>query len=196
MPGGTSINITESLSCIIDHVVSSSTKLGHINMKRVLVCVGSNRVRSRGGTYGKLVPLRFMNGHDVAVFNGKRYAIPHMFHNNERILYLIYFYMPKFFDLPPFEKLKVIFHELFHISPQFNGDIRRMGNVKSTHGFSKKHYDSQFFDELSSFHETVRNSDIYRILEMDSIMLHRSFKKVYARRVPMPRPVLMETQRS
>ena len=41
------------------------------------------------------------------------------------MLYILKFYLPRFQNEPFEEKLTTIFHELWHISSDFNGDIRR-----------------------------------------------------------------------
>jgi hypothetical protein len=124
------INITDRLTGIIREITRFSESFKHIDTERILVCTASNRSRSRGGTYGKLVPLKFKDGSPFMEYRNRVYTIPEIVLDDVKLLYIIYFYMPRFYDLNPLEKLNVIFHELYHISPSFNGDIRRMGKKK------------------------------------------------------------------
>ena len=39
------------------------------------------------------------------------------------MLYLLSFYLPRFLKLPWREKLATVIHELWHVNPQFNGDL-------------------------------------------------------------------------
>jgi hypothetical protein len=186
------INLTSHLTAIIADIVRRTPSLGHIDVGRVLICIGSNRSGRRGGMYGKLIPLRFENGTEIVRYRGRYYTLPAVSHNGADCLYIIYFYMPRFFDLPWKEKLRVIFHELYHISPRFDGDIRRMGAVKSAHGHSKKHFDSLYAAELAAFSEHVCSSPALAFLEMNTSALYGSYRKVTGVRMKSPKPVLLE----
>ena len=59
---------------------------------------------------------QFRDGAGELYHHGKRYTMPVVMCNGISQLYLIYFYFPKFFDLPAMEKLRVVFHELYHIN--------------------------------------------------------------------------------
>lgn len=58
------------------------------------------------------------------------------------MLYILNFYLPRFMDLSLTEKVTTIFHELWHISPEFNGDIRRFSGRCHAHSHSEKAYDA------------------------------------------------------
>jgi len=183
------INLSHALTAIMGLIVRSSPSLTHIDVSRVLVCIGSNRQGKAGGIYGKLVPLKFENGSEVLKHRGTLYGIPEISHNNRSLLYIIYYYMPRFFDLSWLEKVRVMFHELYHISPLFNGDIRRMGKVKKAHGHSKRHYDSLYKEELKSFLDHIRTSSHIDFLQMDSKSLFNRYRQVTGIRMKKPRPV-------
>lgn len=186
------INLTQHLTGIIAEIVRRAPSLGHIDVGRVLVCIGSNRSGRRGGMYGKLIPLRFENGTEIVRYRGRYYTLPAVSHNGADCLYIIYFYMPRFFDLPWNEKLRVMFHELYHISPRFDGDIRRMGAVKTAHGHSKKHFDSLYATDLKAFSEHIRGTSDMSFLEMNTGALYRRYRNVTGVRMKSPRPVLLE----
>lgn len=186
------INLSLALTAVIHDIVRSSESLSHIDVDSTLVCVGSNRGGRRGGLYGKLIPLRFENGSQILRYRGRIYTIPEISHNGRTCLYIIYFYMPRFFDLPLNEKLGVIFHELYHISPRFDGDIRRMGTVKKAHGHSKKHFDTLYDAELRSFIDTIDATAHYPFLALDTPALYRRYRRVTAVRMKHPRPVVVE----
>ena len=183
------INITDVITCLINEIAKSAPIFYHIDINRILVCVASNRRNCRGGTYGKLVPLRFESGLEIIKFSGKRYAMPSIVNNGVQQLYIVYFYIPRFFDLGALEKLRVIFHELYHISPKFNGDIRRFGREKTSHGYSKRRFDTFFEEDLNVFYEYVRNTPFMNFLRANADLLHRNFKRVLGRRMRLPKPV-------
>ncbi|HOT46700.1 MAG TPA: putative metallopeptidase [Spirochaetota bacterium] len=185
------IDLSLELTGIIQEIVARCLPLGHIDVNRVLVCVGSNRSGRGGGLYGKLIPLRFKDGSPVLQYRGRLYAIPEISNNGHSCLYVIYFYMPRFFDLPWEEKLRVIFHELYHISPRFDGDIRRMGAVKKAHGHSKKHFDSLYAPELRTFSMHLRDTPHMDFLSMNSRDLYSRYRRVTAVKMKHPRPVII-----
>ena len=186
-----SINLTDVLSLIIGEVRDFSQTFSHIDTDRITVCIASNRKNSRGAIYGKVVPTRFEGGEKHTKFRGKIYAIPEV--KREGILqkYLVYFYMPRFFDLSAEEKLRVILHELYHISPEFNGDIRRMGKGKFAHGHSRQSFDENFAADLEAFHEYIKETPYYKFLSLTSKELFASFDKVTGNRMKLPKPTVV-----
>jgi hypothetical protein len=186
------IDLSESLTVIIENIVHFSPTFKHIDVNRIIVCIGSNKTGGRGGIYGKLVPLKFADGSNYLKYRGTCYAIPEISKNGTTCLYIIYFYMPKFFDLPWDEKLRVIFHELFHISPHFNGDIRKMGNVKTAHGHSRKGFESLYKDELNNYLLYIQTSPHMGFLKMDTKSLFSRFKRVNGIRMKNPSPVIVK----
>jgi predicted metallopeptidase len=184
------INITDVLTDLIKEIIIRSHFFSHIDTTKLIVCLSSNKKNGRGSIYGKLVPFKFKNGSDTVTFKGKYYSIPRITNNGTDILYAIYFHLPRFFDLPADKKLNVIFHELYHISPDFNGDIRRMGNVKKAHGSSKKRFDLKFENEVKSFYEYISKTYFLDFLRMDSKSLKNKYH-IYARRMKIPKPIVI-----
>ena len=187
-----SINLTDTLSLITHEMITRTPEFSHYDINRMLVCCASNRSDSRGGIYGKLVPLKFENGSDIISFRGRLYTLPKIIHNNIEIKYLIYYYHPKFFDISAREKVNVMFHELYHISPEFNGDIRCMGKVRAAHGHSKKSFESRYLDFAENFYSFVKGTPYHAFLEMNSLDLQNTFKKIRCRRMKTVKPVPVE----
>lgn len=185
-----SIDLSLALSAVISEISFRSQTLSHIDPNRILVCVGSNR-RGGGGLYGKLIPLRFKHGEPLLRHRGRVYASPDITNNGHSCLYIIYFYMPRFFDLPWDEKLRVIFHELYHINPRFNGDIRRMGAVKIAHGHSKKHFNSLFDAELHAFKSHIHSTPHQDFLTLNTRELYARYRTVTAVRMKHPKPLII-----
>jgi len=187
------IDITKVISHLIADITSRVQIFEHIKPDRLLVCTATNRRKCRSGTYGKLVPLRFENGSEALNYKGKCYSMPRIINNGKQILYIVYLYIPRFFNLKPIEKLRVIFHELFHISPEFNGDIRRFGKIKISHGHSRKKFDSLFQNELNDFYNYIKMTRYIDFLEMDIDSLQKNFKKVLHRRMKVPKPLPIDS---
>ena len=187
------INITDVLTLIIREIVRFSPVFSHIDTDRLLVSLASNRSGGRGGAIlGKLVPLRFENGMKTMRYRGRLFTMPEIRHREIPQLYIVYFYTPRFFDLPAEEKLRVIFHELYHINPEFNGDIRRMGKKKAAHGHSRKHFDFHFIEEAEAFGSGIRDTGYYRFLSLSTKELEETFSRITGLRVKTPRPVAVK----
>src|SRR6185295_10224566 len=71
----------------------------------------------------------------------RRYRMPVLRHEGRDYLYILYFMLPRFHEEQDYhEKLATIIHELYHISPHFNGDIRRFPGKNFAHGHSREVY--------------------------------------------------------
>lgn len=184
-------NITDAFTLIMRDMIERTEEFKLFDINRILVCCSTNRNTSRGGIYGKLVPLKFENGNDIIKHKGYYYSIPRLTVNNVEILYVVYFYIPKFLDLPAEKKIDVMFHELYHINPDFNGDIRRMGKFKKAHGHSRKCFDEKYQEYAESFFNYIKNTPFIKFLEMDTKSLKNEFPAISYRRMKVPKPVLI-----
>jgi hypothetical protein len=96
------------------------------------------------GIFASLTPLRFKDGALTAKRRGRTYAVQRVCSPDGReMLYVLSFYLPRFQNLDLREKLITILHELWHISPHFNGDIRRHAGRYHAHSHSQCEYDRQ-----------------------------------------------------
>ena len=186
------INLTDVLSLIIHDMIRFTGEFRQFDMNRILICCATNRRDGRGATYGKLLPMRFKDGSSVIKYNDKYYTIPKLNVNGSEILYIIYFYVPKFFDLSARDKIKVMFHELYHINPDFNGDIRRMGKVKSAHGHSRKSFEEKYIEYAEDFFKKISAAPYCNFLAMNTDDLKKYFRKIQYRRIKQIKPVLLD----
>jgi len=186
-----SINLTDILTLIIHDMVESTDEFKLFDLNKILVCCASNRKDFSGATYGKLLPLRFKDGTEIIRHNGRFYTIPKLKINNTEILYIIYFYIPKFFNLSAKDKVNVMFHELYHINPEFNGDIRRMGNFKAAHGHSRKSFEEKYIEYADIFFDKIKDTPYHNFLLMNSEDIQSKFKKIKYRRMKSIKPVLL-----
>lgn len=191
-PSLKAINLSEFLHALIADACGRISSFSHIDAEKIHICISSNR-SGRGATFGKVVPLKFKGGEEVLYHRGKCYVMPKIEVNSTRILYLIYFYIPRFTDLAPIEKLRVIFHELYHIHPEFNGDIRRFGRSGSAHGNSKKKFDTQFEREVVAYSHAIRNTPVWEFLTLDTRKIFENYREVLSYRMKVPKPIILET---
>ena len=118
-------------------------EFSHVDMRRVAVTFAQAKKRVPHGLQAKLTPLRFEGGRTTTVRRGTTYAAPTLHDGRCEQLYILTFYLPRFLDHPPREKLTTVLHELHHVSPAFDGDIRRFPGRCYAHSHSQARYDAE-----------------------------------------------------
>lgn len=117
-------------------------ELAHIDVGRMAVIYSRTRNESQYGIYASLTPLRFEDGATTGVRRGRRYGIQRVVDpSGVEMLYVLTVYLPRFMQLPYREKLITILHELWHVSPKFDGDLRRHPGRCYAHTTSQKEFD-------------------------------------------------------
>lgn len=184
-------DLTAALEELIAAVVSSSPQLGHVDPSRLLVSLSSTRSGGIGGAWARIHPLRFAGGSPVgSVRRGRkvyRVEMPHMVHDGREILYLIFFLVPRFLDLSLRDKMITVCHELLHISPAFDGDIRRFPGRTYAHGHSRKKFDEKAAALADAFLSLPRAGELTAFLDGGAAELRRRHGTIVGRRVPRPR---------
>lgn len=104
------------------------------------------------------------------------------------ILYVICFALPRFADLSFETKLTTVFHELYHISPEFNGDIRRFPGGKYAHGHSRKKFNQTLKAYADAFLLAEGAREAVEFLRSSFDELVSRHGGVVGRRVRIPRP--------
>jgi len=187
----TTLNLTLSLEKLVADIVGKVEELGHIDPSQVLLCVSSTRSGGVHGVYAKIHPLRFAGGaRSMEVKRGRRSALltmPTVVHRRIEMLYVIYFLAPRFFDLPKREKLITVFHELYHISPLFDGDIRRFPGRNFAHGSSRKRYNALMNSLVEKYLSLPGCSETTDFLGSDLESLRSRYKAIVGRKFPVPK---------
>ncbi|MCL2745430.1 MAG: hypothetical protein FWE67_16440 [Planctomycetaceae bacterium] len=138
-----SFDYTAHLAEVCSDICFRVPELNHIDMRQVAVSFSQTKHSGAYGTFAFVVPLRFENGELFRERGGKRWRIQRCFkRDGTECLYLMYFSVPRFIELTLSQKLETIIHELYHINPAFNGDIRRFSGRCYAHGSSQKDYDA------------------------------------------------------
>ena len=138
------LDFSARMRALCDDMVARLPELSHIDLRRVAVGFTQARKRTRHGLYASLTPLRFAGGELVGRRRGRRYAVQPVYGpGGAEMLYILQFCLPRFLDLDLREKLITVLHELWHISPEFNGDIRRHAGRYHAHSHSQAEYDEQ-----------------------------------------------------
>ncbi|HEX9023348.1 MAG TPA: putative metallopeptidase [Geobacteraceae bacterium] len=184
------------LERLIADIVSEVEEFSHIDPRRILICVSSTRSGGVHGTYAKIHPLRFEDGSRTkAVRRGARrrvYELPAISHRGLEMLYVIYFLIPRFLNLPFREKMITLFHELFHISPECNGDIRRFPGRNYAHGSSTKRYNALMGQLVDAYLEKGKERLPAAFLNGDMAAIRQRHKVIVGRKMAAPRIRLVE----
>jgi putative metallopeptidase len=191
---GQTLNLTLELERLIADIVLRVEEFSHIDPARVMVCVATTRGGGIHGTYAKIHPLRFENGERTTQVRRRRRTytctMPTVTHRGVEMLYVVYFLVPRFLNLPLREKLITVFHELYHISPEFNGDIRRFPGRNYAHGGSTKSYNAYMATLVDSYLPGPATERPVSFLEGDMEETRRRYQAIVARRFPAPKIVM------
>ncbi|MHB9131269.1 MAG: hypothetical protein ACYDBB_09295 [Armatimonadota bacterium] len=159
------IDLTEQLTRVIEDLCARIPELVHINPRRVLMCLTRTRSASPGGTFAKIIPMRFPDASPFKQVNGQQFALPQIPTPDGDVLYLIYVYVPRFFTQPFERRLLTLVHELFHIAPAFDGTIRRFGS--RCHGGSRARFNENLQPLLEAYLTANPPTEILEILKSD-----------------------------
>jgi putative metallopeptidase len=185
------LNLTGELERLIADIVGRMEEFGHIDPSRLLVCVTATRGSGVHGTYAKIHPLRFAGGStSTRMKRGRRTVtctLPIITHQGREVLYLVYFLVPRFFNLSLREKLITVFHELYHVSPAFDGDIRRFSGRNYAHGSSTKRYNAHMATLVDAYLARRGGDLLPDFLSSTMSELRNRHRVIVARRMRAPR---------
>jgi hypothetical protein len=162
--------------------------LEHIDMQRVAVGFCQARKRVPYGLQASLTPLRFKDGARETIERGRRYTCQSIFDPHGReYLYLLNFYLPRFLDHSLGEKVTTIVHELWHISEQFDGDLRRHEGRCYVHGPSQREFDRTATKLAGEWLASEPPTELYAFLRLNFRQLISQHGGVVGERYPTPK---------
>ena len=161
--------------------------LQHIRMSDVAVTYAQTRSVAEWGIQARLTPLRFEGGATMERRSGRIWKVQPVYWNGQEILYVLTFYLPRFLNLCFDEKLVTVFHELYHISPQFDGDIRRFGGACYIHTGSQKSYDRHMSFLAAEYLGMRPPEELLAFLRLSFSELQRKCGGVVGVKIAVPR---------
>jgi predicted metallopeptidase len=186
-------DFTSHMRRLCEDMVVRLDQLRHIDMSRVAVSFSQTRRSGRFGIHAAVTPLRFAGGEMYTFRRGRRFGIQRLYAADGReMLYVLNFYLPRFFDLPFQEKLTTVIHELWHIGPQFDGDVRRLGGRCFAHGSSTKQYDVHIEALVARWLSLQPPETLFDFLRLNFRELSARFGRIIGRRVPVPKLVALD----
>ena len=184
-------DICTALRRLCEDISQRSTVFRHVDMNRVAVTYAQTRSPVEWGMQAKLTPMRFEEGAITCVREGRRWGAQRLFQDGEEMLYILTFYLPRFLNLSLEEKLVTVFHELYHISPAFDGDIRRFSGSCYMHTGSQADYDRQMAVYAKEYLAQLPEERFPEYLQCDFAGLRRRYGVIVGLRLAVPRLIDM-----
>jgi len=188
-PPGLPFDFCSHMEGLCADVISRCPSLYHVDMSRLQLAVTPARNNRRHGLQARVTPLRLHDGRLSRRRRGVIFQIQRYFVDGREMLYLVTFCLPRFLDLTFDEKFVTIFHELFHIGPSFNGDLRRHDGRYYQHTHSKKKYDCGMKEYVEAYLQSQPDSNLHGFLHHSFEELHERHGKVQGVMVPVPKLV-------
>lgn len=189
---GQSFDFCVAMERFCEDVCLRHREFRHIDMSRVVVTFAQTRSPVEWGMQAKLTPMRFERGATTQRRGGKVWTVQRLFHKGHEMLYMLTFYLPRFLNLSYSEKLVTVFHELYHISPDFNGDIRRFEGACYMHTGSQAGYDRQMEIFVQQYLRMKAPPALRGFLRYDFQGLRKARGAVVGLRLPIPRLIPVE----
>ncbi len=187
------LDFTLHVRRLCEDAVRRLPELEHIDPDRIAFGFRQARKPAGHGVYASLTPLRFAGGRAHILRRGRKWGIEKLHDENGReMLYLLNFYLPRFLNLSFRDKLITFFHELWHIGPKFDGDLRRFEGRCYAHGGSQKHYDAQASALAERWLLLRPPKASYAFLRHNFRGLVEQHGQVYGRRFPAPKLTPLE----
>ena len=187
-PRITGFNFTRHMRRLCVNLAQRLPELQHVDLARVAIGFCQTRTGGLHGSQATLTPLRFERGRLFTTRAGRRWSSQRLYDSSGReMLYLLSFYLPRFLNMPFREKLITVLHELWHISPRFDGDVRRHSGRYVVHGPSEQRYDEAMEHLADKWLARKPSADVYAFLQSSFSELRNRYGEVKAIRVPTPK---------
>lgn len=170
-------------------IATRCAKLRHIDVSRLLIGVTQARSGRAFGLQARVTPLRFQGGRLLRRRRGVTYQVQRYLVGGYEMLYLVTFCLPRFLDQEFDDKLVTLFHELYHIGPAFDGDLRRHAGRCQMHTHSKRAYDRHMAGLAKAYLDDGADPDLHAFLRLNFAQLHQRHGGVVG--VVVPRPKLI-----
>jgi predicted metallopeptidase len=168
-------------------VVRHCPELAHIDASRLLFAMTQARSGEPHGLQARVTPLRFRHGHLTRRRRGVPYQVQRYFVDGVEMLYLVTFCLPRFLDQDFDDKFVTLFHELYHIGPAFDGDLRRHDGRYDLHSRSKRLYDEHMGRLAKAYLSNGADRPLHAFLHLSFAQLRHRHGGVVGVVVPRPR---------
>ena len=180
-------HFSDHVRALCADIVRHCAELKHIDVSRLLMGMTQARSNRRRGLQARITPLRFQDGRRTRRRRGAVYQVQRYFVEGREMLYLMTFCLPRFLDQDFDDKFITLFHELYHISPTFDGDLRRHGGRCSLHTQSKRLYDEHMAHLARAYLTNGAKRSLHDFLRLNFAQLQHRHGSVVGVVVPRPR---------
>ena len=189
-------DFSQAMRALCEDITQRHSAFSHIRMRDVAVTFAQARRRVSYGLQARLTPMRFEQGSTFTSKDGQQWTVQRLVVDGREMLYILTFYLPRFLDQSFHEKIVTVFHELYHISPEFDGDIRRLSGHFFVHSRSQKQYDRQMAVFADEYLRMAPPQRLFDFLGCSFRTLLRRHGAVVGLQVPIPRLIPVESRKS
>jgi hypothetical protein len=188
-PHGEPVDFNGRVSRLLYDIVRRCPEWRHIDVPRILIGFTQASSPQPHGLQARVTPLRFAGGDITRRQRGIIYEIQRYFLDDHEFLYHLTFCLPRFLDQDFDSKLVTIFHELYHIGPAFDGDLRRHAGRCHLHSHSKEAYDREMTGFARAYMSRKPDPALTSFLRLNFQQLRQRHGSVVGVTVPRPKLV-------
>jgi hypothetical protein len=159
------------------------------DIERMLFCVTRTRRPGKNGLLAKVTPMRCQDGALTHRRRGLTYQVQSYWVGEINVLYLMTFCLPRFLDQTFDEKMITVFHELHHISPAFDGDLRRHEGRYCFHTNSQRRLDKEMAGLVREYLATNPDPALFAFLRLSFDQLRARCGPICGVAAPVPKLV-------
>ncbi len=186
-PGKGPFDFCAAVRALVLDIATRCPDFKHLQVPRILITVTQARVGSTHGLQARVTPLRFPNGEMTKQRRGVAYHIQRYFLNEVEFLYVMSFCLPRYMDQTFDQKCVTLFHELYHIHPDFDGDLRRHEGRYQFHTHRQQDYDRGMADHARDYLLTRPDPNLSGFLRLTFAQLQERHGSVTGIVVPRPK---------
>jgi len=161
-------DFTKAMHRLMVDIAEVCDEFQHVDMSRIAVIFSQARHGRQDGVHAATHPLRFQGGAVEKTLRGHRYVMPQVMVGGREMLYVVSFTLPRFLNAGSLhKKLTTVVHEMYHIGPAFDGDLRRFAGGNPYHTGSQKNYDRAMAAIARRYVQRTSQSDLHAFLAKD-----------------------------
>lgn len=195
-PSGEPFHFSAQMAELCADIGARVPEFGHLDLSRLLITFSQARNARPHGLQARVTPMRFGGGQLRRRHSGVEFQVQRYFVEMREILYVMSFCLPRFLDQTFEEKLVTVFHELYHISPNFDGDLRRHAGRYAIHTASQRRYDEHMAELAREYMMTRPEPRAVSFLRMNFAQLCHRHGRVIAHAVPRPKLIPLSAART
>lgn len=180
-------NFSESMRLLCSDIASHFQPMAHLDPSRMVFAFTQARGFRNHGLQARVTPMRFRDGERVRLHRGIPFQVQQFLNDGREILYIVTFCLPRFLNRNFDDKFVTIFHELFHIGPAFDGDLRRHKGRYSIHTACQKSYDLEMLAMARDYLQSGADPKLHAFLRLNFAQLRRRHGNVIGHVIPRPK---------